>query len=86
MFEGLEDELGLAAPPRPRPRILVVDDSRSVRELVRMHLENEGYDVVAAEDGVAAGRALLHERPDLLIVDVKLLRIVEAPAGTPRAP
>ena len=35
-------------------RVLAVDDERSAREYLRLLLEGEGYEVVGAEDGVAA--------------------------------
>jgi len=52
------------------PKILVVDDDRNMRELLALHLRNAGYDVRTAEDGIAAGYAVLREQPDLIICDV----------------
>ena len=53
-------------------RILVVDDERSIRELLTILLEQEGHAVVTAE-GVATGTAaLLEHQPDLVICDLKL--------------
>jgi CheY-like chemotaxis protein len=37
--------------PRRSPRILVVDDERSMRELLAIVLRREGYDVLLAENG-----------------------------------
>jgi two-component system, cell cycle sensor histidine kinase and response regulator CckA len=37
-----------------KPTILVVDDNKAVRELIRTHLETEGYDVFVADGGKAA--------------------------------
>jgi CheY-like chemotaxis protein len=54
------------------PRILIVDDSRYIRELLTLHLSNAGYEVVAAEDPVAALKFLLQERPSLMLVDVDM--------------
>ena len=51
-------------------RILVVDDSPSVRALVRDVLELEGHVVRVAEDGYAALRAVAAERPDGVVLDV----------------
>ena len=50
-------------------RILVVDDDRSIRELLRLRLLSAGYDVVLAEDALAAGRILAAGHVDLMIVD-----------------
>src|SRR5688572_13188366 len=55
-----------------RRKILVVDDEESMRELLRLHLGNGGYDVITAEDAVAGGHLLLKEKPDLMIVDVEM--------------
>lgn len=55
-----------------RAKILVVDDEPSMRELLRLHLSNEGYEVLAAEDAVVAGHLILQGKPDLLIVDVQM--------------
>jgi DNA-binding response OmpR family regulator len=55
-----------------KARILVVDDSRSVRELLELHLRGAGYDVLGAEDAVVAGKLTVERLPDLLIVDVNM--------------
>jgi DNA-binding response OmpR family regulator len=52
--------------------ILVVDDDPNLRELLRIHLSNAGYDVVVAKDGLEAGYGLLRSRPDLIISDVNM--------------
>jgi two-component system chemotaxis response regulator CheY len=56
-------------------RILVVDDSTSVRHMVRAALESDGYDVVAREDGEQALAALESESPDLVITDLYMSRM-----------
>jgi DNA-binding response OmpR family regulator len=53
-------------------RILVVDDDPSVRSMVRLVLETEGYVVDVAEDGFAALRALDGLAPDCVILDVMM--------------
>ena len=52
------------------PEILVVDDEPGIRELMREILEEEGYDVRAAEDGKAARAALDDKVPDLVLLDI----------------
>jgi len=62
-----------AAPPvSPAPRILVVDDERSMRELLSIVLAREGYQVVAAETGRQALQVLERQPIDLLISDIKM--------------
>jgi len=60
-----------AAERRP-PRILVVDDERSMRELLAIVLRREGYEVLLAENGRSAVAALERESVDLLISDIKM--------------
>ena len=57
---------------RPAPRVLVVDDERSMRELLSIVLKREGYDVVLAESGRTALAALERGSFDLLISDIKM--------------
>lgn len=56
----------------PGGKILVVDDEPSMRDLLRLHLANNGYEVLAAEDAIVAGHLVVKEKPDLLIVDVHM--------------
>jgi two-component system, NtrC family, response regulator PilR len=60
-----------AAERRP-PRILVVDDERSMRELLAIVLRREGYEVLLAENGRGAIDMLEREPVDLLISDIKM--------------
>ncbi|WP_460097074.1 response regulator [Pseudomonas sp. S3_C01] len=59
----------------PRKRILVVDDSLTVRELQRKLLLNRGYDVAVAVDGMDGWNALRSEDFDLLITDIDMPRM-----------
>lgn len=52
-------------------KILVVDDESSIRNLIRMQLEMEGYEVLTAADGKEALQRW-DEQPDVLILDVML--------------
>ncbi|NWK71563.1 response regulator transcription factor [Bacillus paramycoides] len=52
-------------------KILVVDDESSIRNLIRMQLEMEGYEVLTAADGREAVERW-NEQPDVLILDVML--------------
>ena len=60
------------ATERRPPRILVVDDERSMRELLAIVLRREGYEVLLAENGRGAIDMLEREPVDLLISDIKM--------------
>jgi DNA-binding response OmpR family regulator len=55
-----------------RAKVLVVDDEPAIRELLKLHLANAGYDVRVAEDAIVAERSLREAPPDLVVVDVAL--------------
>ena len=52
--------------------ILVVEDEKDIRELIRFHLEQEGYTVREAESGEEALERVASDRPALLILDIML--------------
>ena len=56
-------------------RVLVVDDSTVIRDLIAVNLELEGYDVLRAGDGVEALEMIAAERPDVVTVDVVMPRL-----------
>jgi len=56
-------------------RILVVDDERSMREVLFSMLKNEGYDVTVAEGGEAAIEAVRRETFDAILTDVRMPKI-----------
>ncbi|QVM95690.1 MULTISPECIES: hybrid sensor histidine kinase/response regulator [unclassified Pseudomonas] len=58
-----------------RKRVLVVDDSLTVRELQRKLLSNKGYEVAVAVDGMDGWNALRSEDFDLLITDIDMPRM-----------
>lgn len=71
------------------PKVLVADDSRTVRGMVRKALTAAGYEVELASDGLEAWQRLLSERFDLLLTDLEMprlsgLELVERLAGDPR--
>jgi len=53
-------------------RVLVVDDERSMRELLSIVLRRDGYDVLVADNGKAAVDILNRERVDVLITDIRM--------------
>jgi two-component system response regulator ResD len=52
--------------------VLVVDDDAGIRQLVALHLQRLGCDVLEAPDGKEAVRLAVEHQPDLLVVDVRM--------------
>ena len=53
-------------------KILVIEDDDVMRELMHMTLEQNGYQVVTAADGVRGYDAALFLKPDLIITDIRM--------------
>jgi CheY-like chemotaxis protein len=56
----------------PAPKILVVDDNAQNRALAQATLEDEGYDVILANDGNEGVLACERESPDCVLLDVRM--------------
>ena len=52
--------------------ILVVDDETRLRDLLRIVLENRGYQVTEAKDGQEALAKFISESPDMVVLDVMM--------------
>jgi len=64
------------SPIQPRrSRVLVADDTESVRSLFRKLLLADGHDVVSASDGAAALDAVQQHQPDVILLDVTMPRM-----------
>jgi CheY-like chemotaxis protein len=83
-------------PPRTI-RVLVAEDTATGREVVRQHLEGNGFEVVFAEDGVVAVDAARPGGFDVILMDlrmprmdgfeaIRLIRADEQAQGRPRTP
>jgi signal transduction histidine kinase/CheY-like chemotaxis protein len=59
-----------SAPRRQRPLVLVIDDDVSVRELLKRHLEREGFAVASAAGGAEALRMARELLPDAVTLDL----------------
>ena len=53
----------------PTPLILIVDDDRTMRSLLNLAMEEEGYRVVEAENGEQCLSEFTHFQPDLILLD-----------------
>ena len=56
--------------PGASGRVLVVDDNKVIRQLIRVNLELEGLEVVTAADGAECLDVVHQVRPDLVTLDV----------------
>ncbi|MGW2476354.1 response regulator [Streptomyces sp. NPDC001665] len=56
-------------------RVLVVDDNKVIRQLIRVNLELEGFEVVTAGDGVECLDLVHRVRPDVITLDVVMPRL-----------
>ena len=56
-------------------KILVIEDDEEIRVLIQRLLEREGYDVIAAEDGVQGMEAFRTRMPDMVITDLYMPRM-----------
>ncbi len=53
-------------------KILIAEDERDIRDLIGFTLRFAGYEVVAAQNGEEAFRLASEERPDLVLMDVRM--------------
>ncbi len=61
--------------PAAKPRVLVVDDDKAVRESLRRSLEFNGYEVHLAADGAEALAGIAGVGPDVVVMDVMMPRL-----------
>ena len=52
--------------------ILVIEDDANIRELLRLYLEQEGYKIESAQDGLEGLRAFKRIHPDLVLLDLMM--------------
>ncbi len=55
--------------------VMVVDDSVSIRQVVSRLMEDQGWKVLAAKDGIDALDRLRESRPDLIVLDIEMPRM-----------
>lgn len=57
------------------PKILVVEDDINLSELIKMRLEENGFEVITAYDGVDAISQVRKNTPDLIVLDLMLPKL-----------
>jgi len=55
------------------PKVLIVDDEKHIRLLYAEELEEEGYEVALASDGVDILERIEKEKPDVVVLDIKMV-------------
>jgi len=55
-----------------KERLLVVDDEKYIQTLIKLHMVNEGFEVMTAENGAEAIMLIKQKRPSLIVSDVEM--------------
>ncbi len=79
-------EARVSQDPAQAPRVLVVDDERSIVDFIRLGLQYEGFSVQTAPDGQAALRLISEFKPHVVVLDIMMpkldgLQVAEAIRG-----
>jgi two-component system OmpR family response regulator len=53
-------------------KVLIVDDDKNILAVLKYNLVNEGFNVIAVEDGIQALEMARQEKPDLILLDIML--------------
>ena len=59
-----------------KKRVLIVEDEKNIVDIIRFNLSREGYDVLEAYDGEAGLALARAEKPDLILLDVMLPKMI----------
>src|SRR6185437_7865688 len=55
-----------------KKKILIAEDDRAIIEVVKIILENEGYEVFTADQGETVHKTIDEQKPDMLLLDIWL--------------
>jgi CheY-like chemotaxis protein len=69
MTEATDDDAGTGI------KVMVIDDSKTIRRTAETLLKREGYVVVTATDGYESLSKIADERPDIIFVDIMMPRL-----------
>ncbi len=59
-----------------KKRVLIVEDEKNIVDIIRFNLDREGYDVIEAYDGETGLALARSEKPDLILLDVMLPKMI----------
>jgi DNA-binding response OmpR family regulator len=68
-------EASASQDPAQAPRVLVVDDERSIVDFIRLGLQYEGFSVQTAPDGQAALRLISEFKPHVVVLDIMMPKL-----------
>lgn len=60
---------------QPTAKVMVIDDSQTIRRTAETLLAREGYEVITAQDGFEALAKIADQAPDLIFVDIMMPRL-----------
>lgn len=58
-----------------KAKVMIIDDSSTIRDVAIMWLKKEGYEVIAAEDGFEGFYKIVSEKPDIIFLDVLMPKL-----------
>ena len=58
-----------------KKKVLTVDDSRTIRNMLLVTLNNAGFETIQAEDGVEGLEVLEESNPDVIVTDINMPRM-----------
>ena len=58
-----------------KKKVLTVDDSRTIRNMLLVTLNNAGFETIQAEDGVEGLEVLENANPDVIVTDINMPRL-----------
>ena len=58
-----------------KKKVLTVDDSRTIRNMLLVTLNNAGFETIQAEDGIEGLEVLEESNPDVIVTDINMPRL-----------
>ncbi len=71
----MSEKLSLDNDAIPGLKVMVIDDSKTIRKTAEILLKKQGYEVITATDGFEALAKVAEHKPDLIFVDIMMPRL-----------